>query len=257
MITCKLQGGLGNQMFQIAAITSLAWKNNDIAKFDLNSHYLPSQGRKAHNYIDNIFRNVEFNDNIEIDSVYNEGGHQYVDMPYVKNSRFIGYFQSEKYFEDHVLKIKDLFSIDENTKNYIFEKYNDILKKKPTSIHIRRGDYLKFKDVHPVCKKEYYIEAMKRLPSDTEYLIFSDDPDWCLKSFAMKKFTVIRGEADFVDLFLMSLCQNNIIANSSFSWWAAWLNINEGKKIFAPKAWFGAAGPQYTDDIIPNSWIRL
>ncbi len=257
MITAKLQGGLGNQMFQIAAASALAWRNDDVAVFDLNNHYLPLQGRKAHNYADNIFRGIEFNDSVRPSYVYREADHTYQQIPYKENMSLFGYFQSAKYFEDYSNKIKELFSPDDTTRQYLTDKYGELLDTNTASIHIRRGDYLKFKNIHPTCTREYYVEAMTFLPGDTNYMIFSDDPEWCLRNFNMKRFKVIEGEEDYVDMHLMSMCKNNIIANSSFSWWAAWLNENNDKTVIAPKVWFGPDGPSGDHDLIPSNWMRV
>jgi hypothetical protein len=257
MITCVLQGGLGNQMFQIAAASALAWRNDDVAVFDLGNHYLPLQGRKALNYMDNIFRSVEFSDSVHPSHIYRESHHHYEPIPYRKDTTLFGYFQSEKYFADYSKKIKDLFSPDDETNKYITDKYGEVLSGEVVSIHIRRGDYLKFKNVHPTCTKEYYMEAMSTLPENTNYMIFSDDPEWCLKNFNVKHFKVVEGEKDYVDMYLMSMCKNNIIANSSFSWWAAWLNKNDNKIVIAPKIWFGPDGPKDDYDLLPEKWTTM
>ena len=97
---------------------------------------------------------------------------------------------------------------------------------------------------------------MASLSPETKYLIFSDDPQWCLDNFKMEKFRVVEGEQDWVDLYLMSECKNNIIANSSFSWWSAWLNSSPDKRIIAPQKWFGPDGPQDEYDLVPSTWER-
>ena len=267
MISGKLQGGLGNQMFQIAASAALAMRNNDEFCYDLEDHYLPFQGKKADNYVDNIFRKIVFSSDIDKSNIYKESKRSYSKIAYsiaflkyfskiaYSNNLFlVGYFQSEKYFSDKEKEIRYLFSIDSHTENFINEKYGRLLTKRTTSIHIRRKDYLKFKDIHPVCKKEYYLEAIKYLPEAEKYLIFSDDIEWCRENFRNKCFKIISGEKDYIDLFLMSYCDNNIIANSSFSWWGAWLNSKPDKRIVAPKAWFGPGVTHDTRDIIPNGW---
>jgi len=257
MITCLLQGGLGNQMFQIAATSALAWRHDGVASFDLEKHHLPFQGRKAFNYVENIFRLVPFVDCPQPTDVYKEPHHHYAEIPYRKNMMLFGYFQSEKYFEDYQEEIRNLFSPDKTTKEYLLRKYGSELSGDVASIHVRRGDYLKLKDFHPTCTKKYYIDAIALLPEDTNYLIFSDDPTWCTDNFEIQRFTVIEGEEDYIDLYLMSMCKNNIIANSSFSWWAAWLNSNEEKVVVAPEIWFGPSGPKDVYDLIPNGWLRI
>ena len=92
---------------------------------------------------------------------------------------------------------------------------------------------------------------------DITYLIFSNDIEWCKKNFIGNQFIFIEGEKDYIDLWLMSLCKNNIIANSSFSWWGAWLNTNSDKKVITPKNWFGPAINHSTQDLIPEKWFMI
>ena len=191
MISCKLQGGLGNQMFQIAASAALAMRNNDKFCYDLEDHYLPFQGEKADNYVDNIFRKIVFSSDIDKSNIYKESKYSYSKIAYSNNLFLVGYFQSEKYFSDKEKEIRHLFSIDSHTRNFIKEMYGRLLTKRTTSIHIRRKDYLKFKDIHPVCKKEYYLEAIKYLPEAEKYLIFSDDIEWCRENFRDRCFEII------------------------------------------------------------------
>ena len=257
MITSALQGGLGNQMFQIAAAAAIAWRNDDAPVFDLDNHYLPLQGRKASNYVNNIFRNVDFKENLDIKSVYREPHHHYSKILYYENLCIIGYFQSEKYFSDYGDKIKELFSLPKKDNDYLSEKYGKTLSLKTTSIHIRRGDYLQFSNIHPSCGQEYYSKAMKNIPDTEKFIIFSDDPQWCKENFRGERFLVVEGEEDYIDMHLMSRCDNNIIANSSFSWWAAWLNNNPQKNIIAPAKWFGDDGPQDEQDMLPENWTRI
>lgn len=258
MITCNLQGGLGNQMFQIAAASALAWRNEDEPIFDLERHDLPQQGRKAINYLDNIFRNVTFKENTSYSETYNEPHFSYKEIAYTKNMCLKGYFQSEKYFKDCEKEIKKMFKPSLQTKQYIEEKYGKDLNKKATSIHIRRGDYITIPDFNPLCTPKYYAEAIKKLPKTDIYMVFSDDKEWCKNIFKKGNFKIIE-EEDYIDLYIMSMCKNNIIANSSFSWWSAWLNSNEHKKIAAPKNWFHSSKEELynTQDLIPDNWLLL
>ena len=126
------------------------------------------------------------------------------------------------------------------------------------SIHVRRGDYLTKPNIHPTQTINYYMDAVKLMSPNTLFLVFSDDIGWCKDNF--KDFTnivFIEGNSDYEDLLLMSLCDNNIICNSSFSWWAAWLNQNPNKKVVAPKLWFGSGLNHNTKDITPENWIEL
>jgi hypothetical protein len=168
MISCELQGGLSNQLFQIATTHALAETNNDIAGFDLNACYTPNQGNPSKNYTNSILSKINHVDNPYYRVAYNEPYFSYNEIPYVTDLKLRGYFQSYKYFKD--IDVHDLFPF---------------------------------------------------------------------------------------DLFLMSQCDNNIIANSSFSWWGAYLNKNIGNKVVSPKNWFGKLGPKDTQDLIPDNWITI
>ncbi len=257
MITSLLQGGLGNQLFQISAAIGLSLRNNDNTCFDIDGHKIGLQGRDASNYKTNIYRNLTtgtFNTN----NIFHQIGHHYEEIPYQQNVKLVGYFQSEKYFEDckeHILK---LFEPTEEISQYINAKYGDILNKNTCSINVRHGDYIKFPNHHPICSVEYYKKAMTYFNDDTTFLIFSDNINWCKSNFIGDNFIFIEGEEDYIDLYLISMCKNNIIANSSFSWWGSWLNRNENKKIIAPSIWFGPAYRTWiTDDIYTNKMIKI
>jgi len=123
------------------------------------------------------------------------------------------------------------------------------------SIHVRRGDYLKLKNHHPVQGLGYYKEAMKLVPCD-KFLVFSDDVKWCKKVFNGDQFIVSEPAPQEVDFNMMIACSHHIIGNSSFSWWAAYLGDNPDKVVVAPKNWFGPklAETHKLDDLIPPNW---
>ncbi len=128
------------------------------------------------------------------------------------------------------------------------------------SIHVRRGDYLNSPNHHPVQNMNYYMKAIKQMPKDSIFLIFSDDISWCKANFpdVPEKFIFVEGNADYEDLLLMSLCKNNIMCNSTFSWWGAWLNKNPNKKVIAPSVWFGPAYANHnTEDLYCEGWIKI
>ena len=254
MLTCNLIGGLGNKMFQIATTYSLSLENSDDCVFEI------TQESNAHqpvtSYLENIFRQVKFGPT-SCNKTYQEPFFHYSEIPYTTNLRLSGYFQSEKYFIKHRKEITNLFSIDEKNLDYINKKYGKILNNKTCSLHIRRGDYLSLPNHHPVCNIEYYKKSISYFDDETIFLIFSNDIEWCKKNFIGNQFIFIEGEKDYIDLWLMSLCKNNIIANSSFSWWGAWLNTNSDKKVITPKNWFGPAINHSTQDLIPEKWFMI
>ena len=238
MISCLLQGGLGNQLFQISTTLSLAWENNDFACFDSSKHFLPLQGKRIEEYQNNIFRNLDFRqistNNFDF---YNEESElKYNKIPYKKNLFLKGYFQSEKYFINNREKLLQIFESSQEIKEYINIKYKHLFEKETVSVHIRRGDYLKFQNLYHICGIDYYLRAIQRF-KDNNFLIFSDDIEWCKKVFKNINYHIIE-EEDYIELYIMSMCDHNIMANSSFSWWGAWLNSNPNKMVIAPKNWF-------------------
>jgi hypothetical protein len=254
MITAHLQGGLGNQLFQICAAISLALQNDDDYAFDINHHHLPNQGNSCRHYKENIFRNIKFNTDLPIKHIYHEPYFHYKKINYFPNLGLSGYFQSEKYFKDQESTIRKLFSIDDPSYSIIKNKYGTVLKNKTVALHVRRGDYLKFSDHHTVCTLDYYNKAINLFDEDFVFLIFSDDLEWCKTKFIGTKFLFIENNEDYIDFYLISLCKHVILSNSSFSWWGAWLNNHENKLVLVPDQWFGPALKHNTKDLIPSDW---
>lgn len=256
MITSNLIGGLGNYMFQIASSYSLSLDKGVDNIFNINDNL------KVHNhittYVNNILRKVNFvESDLQIQNYYNEPFFHHQEIKYTPNLKLNGYFQSEKYFIHNKEKILELYCIDDFSKKEIEKKYGEILNKNTCSLHVRRGDYLGLINHHPPCSLSYYNQAINEFSNDTIFLVFSDDINWCKEVFTGDNFIFIENNKDYIDLWLMSLCKNNIIANSSFSWWGAWLNKNENKKVVAPSKWFGNAISHNTNDLIPSEWKKI
>lgn len=177
-----------------------------------------------------------------------------------------GYWQSEKYFMRKSNAIKNDFTFITEMDQHNIAILKDIKKTQSVSIHVRRGDYVsnnKTHNFHGVCSSEYYKAAVVRIKKQIKkptFYVFSDDPTWCRKNLMLDKNTSIVDNTNcpsgVIDMHLMSACQHNIIANSSFSWWGAWLNNNKSKIIIAPKRWFQDQAID-TRDIIPDGWVRL
>jgi glycosyltransferase involved in cell wall biosynthesis len=252
VITSELSGGLGNQLFQIAACLSLAKRLGYVAMFDPDKHFLPLQGRKFMTYTNNLYRELIISHNLPITQQYNSDKFNYVEIPHIQPLTIIkGGFQSEKYFDKFL--INNIFGINEYIANMLTNKYGDVTNK--VSIHVRRGDYLKLWPHHVFVGEEYYTKAITQM-GDKNYLVFSDDIEWC-KSFFKGKFDFIQDE-DYNELYLMSLCGGNIIGNSTFSWWGAWLNRTPNKKVISPNTWFGPGYADWnTNDLIPQNWIKI
>lgn len=182
------------------------------------------------------------------------------------NTYLAGYWQSERYFRD----VSDVISNDFRPVTEPDDGSKDtadlISSTNSVSIHFRRGDYVNdqaMRAVHGVCLDEYYKQCIKEVLksiSEPHFFLFSDDPRWVREQMTLAvPYTVISNgspESPLTDLWLMSLCKHNIIANSSFSWWAAWLNNNQGKRVFAPSRWFADPG-HFPQDLIPGGWERF
>jgi hypothetical protein len=258
MISCLPMGGLSNQMFQIAAVYSLAKDNNDECAFPFDRMEL-GQGYPVRNYATNIFRNIK---ELPADWVpefrYNETNLNYTPIPYHKNMQVKGYFPSEKYFIHHKKEIFDLYK-DYDVIKVIKKKFTSILADS-VSFHIRRGDYLKNPAVLPVLSRSYYVRGLAFIEGKTKVdniLVFSDDIPWCKRNFSDKRITFIEDQKDYEDLYLMTLCSHNVIANSGFSWWGGYLNESKDKIVIAPAIWFGSAGVPGVRDNYAKEMIKI
>lgn len=230
-------GRLGNSIFQAAATIALAKRNND-------TYLFPPWSDAQHFNLENCFSS-----NIRSSFNYEESYYTYREIPYRPNMNIHGYFQSELYFNNFADEIRRIF-----TPKHKVEK-----RERVVSIHVRRRDYLQFPDHHPVLEMDYYESAMMYIGAQ-KYLIFSDDLAWCRGNFIGDQFEFSESNPPHVDLALMMSCvDGHIIANSSFSWWGAWLNDNPDKVVIAPKNWFGSAlAPTHpTTDLIPSDWVQF
>ena len=272
-------GRLGNQMFQFASTVGIAKKLGYEARFPIENcrsykpigPYSSKSGANENVKCDllEVFEIpneyfVESKDLI-VDYIYNEskfGFNQDV-MSLPENCGLFGYFQTEKYFLESRELICSVFSFKDRYKT-IALKANEKIRNsnkssKIASIHVRRGDYLMFPDHHPTCSLEYYDKAIKILSDkeETKFLVFSDDVDWCKTNFKDERFIIIDLKDSYSEMCLMSLCDHNIIANSSFSWWGSWLNQNTDKVTIAPSKWFGRSMNKDTSDVYPDGCIIL
>ena len=179
------------------------------------------------------------------------------------NTYLDGYWQSPKFFEEiREILIKDLTLANPSSSAEILQ--TKIQQTNSVAIHVRRGDYIKNPIVlkeFGICSDQYYTKAVKHIlknVDDSLFFVFSDDINWVKENIALPNSTVYIDDPNLTDveeLILMSKCKHNIIANSSFSWWGAWLNTNANKIAIAPTPWFDLA--PYDKDLIPISWIKI
>jgi hypothetical protein len=229
-------GRLGNQLFQIATVIAAAHRNND-------TYLLPSWQYEKYFQLHNCFSN-----NIRSTLIYREPFFQYQRIPGNTQHQILdlaGYFQSWRYFDELAPTLRQLFT----------SIYNIPVQLDTTSLHVRRGDYIRQPHNHTNLGMDYYRQAMKKTQT-SRYLIFSDDIAWCKTNFVGSQFIFSEGKNEVEDLTSMTKCSHHIIANSSFSWWGAYLN-NQASMVIAPYQWFGPALAHNTLDLLPQHWIIL
>lgn len=250
-----LIGQLGNQLFIIAATFSLALDHGAIPVFpDLASKTtfnLPINHEKLFYFLPYAIPQGD-----KISFFYQEPHFHYAPIPYQPNMRLSGYFQSEKYFAHHKREICDLFAPSRSITDYLQNCYGPILQHPNTvALHIRY--YSEDPEGVFYCKpdKAYIEEAIRHFPEDALFIVFSNQIASCkeLLSSFKQPFIFIENEPHYHDFYLMSLCKHNIISNSTFSWWAAYLNPNPQKTVIAPKKWFVVSHLD-TKDLFPSEW---
>jgi hypothetical protein len=255
MISARLKGGLGNILFEIAAVESMSIDTGYDSVFSRSLE--GTIHGKIEDYENNILRNVNFNDNFNIFNVYVEAGFAFHPLPKGDNILYDGHFQSDMYFKHNKQHILNLFG---PTDEFIGkERKKNVRIDQMCAIHVRRGDYLKFPDIHPTVDISYYNQAIEIIEDAgcTEFIVFSDDIDWCKNNFNDKKFTFIEGNKDWEDIWLMSLCKHSIMSNSSFSWWGSWLGQNVKQIVIAPRRWFGQQVNHDTSNLYAEGWTIL
>ncbi len=172
-----------------------------------------------------------------------------------------GRFQSEKYFAHAADRVRREFTLKAEPRSRV----DGVMAKlradgKPlVGVHVRRGDYLTLPNEHPPLGTDYYERALRLIPDAqaSRYVVCSNDPAWCEVELPFLGDVVLSkvGLSPAEDIALMAACDHNIIANSTFSWWSAWLNRNPQKVVVAPKRWFGLLGPADSFDVVPASWL--
>ncbi len=297
MIIVRLRGGLGNQLFQYAAGRALATHHQVPLKLDLYTytrhryrkfelHHFKIDAPEAtreevHQFTgpNPIVRYLNKRENyFRCPAVFAQPHyHFYEDFFALPSDLYLsGYWQSEKYFANIAGEIRNHLTpakpLDERNVSY----QQQMQSQNSVAVHVRRGDYTAgaYQSFFGTLPETYYGEAMtyvRQRINNPVFYFFSDDIDWCRKSFGTTGAEFIHhntGEEAYKDLLLMASCRHNIIANSTFSWWGAWLNANPDKVVVAPRQWFKSSyldrkEPVYasrfynTKDLIPPGWARL
>lgn len=291
MIIVKLIGGLGNQLFQYSVAKHLAFINNTNVLLDTTAF---EDFYKLHKYSLQHFNiDAKIGSRQELENIYNFPhslnrlervwkyrilGQQFyhitekqfhfddiVLQKYHGNVLLDGYWQTEKYFAAIEAPLRKEYLITTPQTEIDKNVTQQIQNSNAVSLHIRRADYTnpETAKTHGLCSLEYYQKAIEIVASrvtNPTFFIFSDDIIWAKENLKLDFSTTFVGhnnaDKNYEDLRLMSSCQHHIIANSSFSWWGAWLNPNPNKVVIAPKEWFATTERNY-QDVVPENWIKL
>jgi hypothetical protein len=263
MVTVQIKGGIGNQLYQIAAVYSHALTHNIKFVLHYELEFGAMQGKHPKVYKDTFYKNFE-----SVDTPFNiavrEPSFLYKPLPFLgieNDAVYEGYFQSWRYFQN----------LDRNTLNRIFtfedtvkEKVDKGLKKikekynveKIVGVHIRRGDYLRNPQIFNIIKNEWYQKAKDMFPKDTLFLYTTDDLPTVKKEFTFDDRNVLaNGSSEMEDLYILTQCDDIIMANSSFSAWGGYLGKEKGK-IICPKKWFEYKGPP-CNDLKDPKWVQV
>lgn len=290
MVVTQLLGGLGNQLFQYAVGRALASKHGTVLGLDasrlresrlrryvlrhfniraqeLSEDELRALGlnRAANGRFSRVMRRLFCRPRLR--TVREESFHfdpEVLDAP--PHCYLEGYWQSPKYFAAIEAELRNDLEVRDPILGLNGELALRIAESTSVSLHVRRGDYASnpiTREFHGLCDTDYYRRAQERLVDlvgPVTFYVFSDDPGWVRENlrFVGKAEIVDHNgpDRDYEDLRLMTLCRHHIIANSTFSWWGAWLSPYADKKVVAPRNWFKGA-PQSADDLLPSDWLRV
>ena len=262
MTFVRLIGGLGNQLFQIAAAFAHARRRGQT--LTLSSDVDGGRGRPNY-YTTFLHQCAQFIGGPSRDGPsYHEPHFHYAEIPRGVTA-IHGYYQSSRYFREFRDEVSALFDPHPVIKGVVEAKYASYFAEKATTVivHVRRGDYMQKDKIafHGILTPAYYRAAMalcrERLGSDTKFLVLSDDIEYCRATYGSDEgVTCVNEPNEAVALHFMSQFQNYILSNSSFSWWASYLG-QTATLVVAPDRWFGPAGPQDVQDIYEDGWIRL
>lgn len=246
MITSRYDGRMGNNMFQIASPIGIAVANKLEYGFESWKYQYYFKNPLPEKKIDIYYKVMERNFHYD----------QYIISNY--NYELNGFFQSWKYFAHCEDIIRKQFEFSPSILNEVKDTYSTALEGKTVAVHVRRGDYLQLSDYHYNLPMDYYRKAMDEFEGNYKFFIFSDGIDWCKQQDWSGRDVLFMDNDEGTDLCLMSQCKNFIIANSSFSWWGAWLSKNKKKKVIAPQKWFAEKKMnKQTHDLLPDTWKRI
>ena len=272
MLTCHLMGGLGNQLFQIFATISCAIKNKVAFKFKNVDQMGGDDCTLRYTYWNSFLKRLKpfLLEEFPPLMMIRENGFKHTEIeigPVDVDVCLLGYYQSHKYFDTHFLSIYKMIGIDAFKETLLAKCSIDMSS---ISLHFRLGDYIKIPWVHPIATYDYYKRSLTHITlgsvsSNVLYFCENDDVEEVNQTINLLKndFPNIKFEradpllADWEQMLLMSSCNHNIIANSSFSWWGAYINKTPDKIVCYPSAWFGESIGHDTSDLCPPEWKQI
>lgn len=262
-VEAEMRGQLGNELFIVAAAYALALDNDADAYFpELALKYTYKHEDIPLNLGHIFFRCNLSKPPVSANFVWHQPTYAYHKIPFQPNTQVHGYFQSEKFFAHQRKKILELFAPLPDDLKYIQSKYGKILDH-PCTVGVQLRRYWEDPTGHLYIQygKEYLKKAMDLFPKEALFILCSNDSAFAKQNIPeemIDRVVCIENEPHYIDLFLLSLCKHNIISNSTFGWWGAWLNQNPDKKVIAPAVWLN---PNYnqlaTHDIVPETWIKI
>lgn len=253
--TASLMGGLGNQMFQVAHAYCQGLKY-DVKSLFSPSSSTPNQGYQPSKYLSNIFRKVDFSGvkGPTVRAFEKNWNNPNPDFDPKKSIDFYGYYQGTNNFLGYDEEVRTLFCPTSEFVEKIKSIFPDVLNENSVSVHVRRGDYSRFPDVHSMIDVSYINFCIEQIKNKNKVYIFSDDKEWVKKIFVESNYVIVDGLEDFEELWMISLCHHNIMSCSSFSWWGSFLNTRENRLTYVPSLWFGPNGPKEFNNIYEKNW---
>ncbi len=286
VVFAKIRGGLGNQMFQYAMARAVAWRNRAQLKldlYDLSQEFnlgnfkiqasitsqveLAKWGLRDPNWSRLLPSFAKSRWQSRIPRYFEPHYHFAAETQRLQTPIYVnGFWHSYKYFDDCSELIQTELTLSESTPNDVSIIANEIQNTTSVSLHVRRGDYIssdEYRTTYLECRPEYYARAIAHITERVgrmQVFVFSDDIDWVRRNLTVSdSMTFVskggRGSPIY-DMYLMSLCKHHVIANSSFSWWGAWLNPSPNKIVITPERWYYSSDWS-TRDLIPPGWIRM
>lgn len=261
-IEAEIRGQLGNNLFIVATAYALAWDNNCEAYFPELQVNCAGGVKNLVSNLNHIFYRCNFSQPpSSIKTHWSEPSFTYHKIPFQDGMKIHGYFQSEKYFAHYRDKILELFAPHPDDLKYIKTKFKWILDH-PNTVSIQVRKY--FEDPqgnkHIQYGKDYLRKAMNIFPKDALFILFSNDMEFAKKNIPdemLSRVKCIENEPHYIDLHLASLCKHNIVSNSSFGWWGAWLNKNPNKKVISPGLFCHPQSNVPSYDYYPKRWITI